>query len=108
MSGVWEPAENGLRIRLRVQPRSARERIAGVHGTALKLCVTAPPVDGAANAAVVALLARVLDVPRHAITITGGTTARNKLVLVVAQHSEPLIARLEAALACVDKPKVGD
>jgi uncharacterized protein (TIGR00251 family) len=108
MHAAWEQSADGLRIRLRVQPRSSRNRIAGLHGQAVKVCVTAPPVDGAANAAVIALLATVLDVPRNRLSIVAGAAAREKQVFVTGQGCERLVARLEAALACVDKPKVGD
>lgn len=108
MAIAWESSGQGVRIRLRVQPRSSRNRISGVQGEALKLCVTAPPVDGKANAAVVALLASVLDVPKSEITIVAGLAGRDKQVLVSADHRERVVARLEAALARVDKPKVGD
>jgi uncharacterized protein len=104
---VCQATADGLRIRLRVQPRSARNRIAGVHGEALKICVTAPPVDGAANAAVIAILAEALGVAKSRITIVTGATGRDKQVMVGAS-SPAVIAKLEAAMGCVDKPKVGD
>ena len=101
---VCELSAGGLRIRLRVQPRSARNRIAGVHGEALKVCVTAPPVDGAANAAVIALLANVLGIAKSRITIVAGATGRDKQVIVNANPSASVLAKLEAAVACVDNP----
>ena len=108
LRAAWEQAGDGLRIRLRVQPRSSRNRVAGMHGDALKVCVTAPPVDGSANAAVIALLAAVLAVPRSRLSIVAGAAAREKQVVVAGPDGERLIARLEAAVSCVDKPKVGD
>ena len=104
LSRVCELSADGLRIRLRVQPRSARNRIAGVHGEALKVCVTAPPVDGAANAAVIALLAEVLGIAKSRITIVAGATGRDKQVIVNANPSASVLAKLEAAVACVDNP----
>jgi uncharacterized protein YggU (UPF0235/DUF167 family) len=65
-------------------------------------------VDGAANIAAVALLARVLAVPKSAIAIVAGSTGRDKQVLVRTDGRDELIARLETAVACVDKAKVGD
>jgi uncharacterized protein (TIGR00251 family) len=105
---AWEQCADGLRIRLRVQPRSSRNRVAGLHGQAVKVCVTAPPVDGSANAAVIALLADLLEVPRSRVSLVAGAAAREKQVIVAGPDSERLVARLEAAVACVDNPQVGD
>jgi uncharacterized protein YggU (UPF0235/DUF167 family) len=63
-----------------VIPRARKDEIDGVRGGRLLIRVTAPPVDRAANEAVVALLAEVLRVPRRAIRIVAGETARNKIV----------------------------
>lgn len=71
-----------VRFPVRVQPRAATSAVAGTHGGALKVRLSAPPVDGAANEALVALLADELDVPRRAIRIVAGATARTKLVEV--------------------------
>jgi uncharacterized protein (TIGR00251 family) len=71
---------SGLRIPIRVIPRSPRDRIDQVRAGRLLVRVTAPPVDSAANEAVVALLARTFDVPRGSIRIVSGATGRNKTV----------------------------
>jgi uncharacterized protein (TIGR00251 family) len=67
---------------VRVSPRAAREKVLGVHGGALKLSLSAPPVDGAANEALVTLLAHALSVPRKAVAIVHGERSRNKRVRV--------------------------
>jgi uncharacterized protein (TIGR00251 family) len=72
----------GVRFDVRVQPRARRTELAGLHGTALKVRVQAPPVDGAANAAVVALLADRLDVARSRVRVVAGMTSRTKVVEV--------------------------
>ena len=74
--------DGGVRFNVRVQPRSSQPGVAGLHGDALKVRVGAAPVDGAANDAVVDVLAESLGVPRRAITIVGGATARSKVVEV--------------------------
>jgi uncharacterized protein len=76
------PVPGGVRLRLHVQPRSSRTEVAGLHGNALKIRLAAPPVDGAANEALTRFLAERLGVPRSAIRIEAGTTARAKLVAV--------------------------
>ena len=63
-----------------VQPRASRSEVVGLHGTALKVRLHAPPVDGAANDALVALLAERLELPARAIRIVTGATSRAKTV----------------------------
>ncbi|MBM4187929.1 MAG: DUF167 domain-containing protein [Gemmatimonadetes bacterium] len=72
----------GTRLTVHVQPRASRSEIVGPHGDTIKLRIAAPPVDGAANAAVVELIARRLDLPRRAVRIVGGLTDRRKTVEV--------------------------
>ncbi len=67
---------------VRVAPRASRDGLGGVHDGALKLSLTAAPVDGAANAALIALLAKALGVPKRAVRIVRGEHARNKSVRV--------------------------
>jgi uncharacterized protein (TIGR00251 family) len=83
---VKETAE-GAQFALRVQPRASRNAVAGTiaagaQGDAVKLAITAPPVDGKANAAVVEFLARLFGVAKSAITIVSGETGRNKVIAV--------------------------
>jgi uncharacterized protein (TIGR00251 family) len=69
-----------VRISVRVQPRASRNGIAGLHGDALRIRVHAPPVDGAANEAVVEVLAAALGVPRGAVRVVAGAASRTKVV----------------------------
>jgi uncharacterized protein (TIGR00251 family) len=85
-----------VRFAVRVQPRSSRNAVEGLLGDALKVRLTAPPVEGAANDALVALLADELGVPRRSIRIVSGETGRNKLVEVdgvAAEAVERLASR---------------
>ncbi|MSO80896.1 MAG: hypothetical protein EXQ97_04530 [Alphaproteobacteria bacterium] len=97
----WRPVREGLAVRVRVTPRARR---AGAGGTialpdvpALRVAVTAPPAEGAANAAVLALLAAACDVPKSALAVTLGTSGRLRAVTVSGDPSS-LAARLEAWL----------
>jgi hypothetical protein len=63
-----------------VQPRASRSEVVGLHGAALKVRVHAPPVGGAANEALVELLAERLGVPRRAVRVVAGETSRAKTV----------------------------
>ena len=69
-----------VRFAVHVQPRASRTEIAGTHGDALKVRLSAPPVDIAANAQLIALLADTFAVSRHAITILSGEASRAKVV----------------------------
>ena len=91
----------GIRLRLKVQPKARREGIAGwtpdPDGAALKLSVGAPPEDGKANAAVIALLAETLGVAKSAISVVSGATDRRKLVEIRGDEKN-LRAALDALL----------
>jgi uncharacterized protein (TIGR00251 family) len=84
---VKETAE-GAQFALRVQPRAARNAVAGVLGDAVKLVVTAPPVDGKANEAVVEFLAKLFGVAKSAITIVSGESGRNKVIAVRGRRAD--------------------
>jgi uncharacterized protein (TIGR00251 family) len=79
-------------VSVRVQPRASRDEIAGVHGDALKLRLTAPPVEGAANAACIRFFAQLLGISQKQVTIASGQTARNKVVRI-ADISRALFER---------------
>lgn len=74
------PRDGGVRVAVHVQPRAARTEIAGVHGTALKVRLNAPPVDGAANDALVRFLAEQFGVPQRAVRVVAGHASRSKIV----------------------------
>ena len=78
----------GARFALRVQPRASRNAIAGVVGDAVKLAITAPPVDGKANQAVIEFLAELFGVSKSSVTIVSGETGRNKVIAVRGVSAE--------------------
>ncbi|MFQ5667960.1 MAG: DUF167 domain-containing protein [Candidatus Binatia bacterium] len=97
-------APAAVRLRIHLQPRAARNRIVGRHGDAIKVQVHAAPLQGAANAALVQLLAATLAVPRRAICIVHGAGGRDKLVEIRVADRAACQRRLEAVLqAQVDK-----
>jgi len=77
-----EQRGSAVRFAVRVQPRAARSELAGEHGGALRVRVAAPPVEGEANKELVRFLAAALGVPRSAVRIVAGQTAREKRVEV--------------------------
>jgi len=69
-----------IRVAVHVQPRASRSEIVGQHGAALKVRLQAPPVDGAANDALVRLLADALGVSQRSVRVVAGATSRAKTV----------------------------
>jgi hypothetical protein len=88
----------GASLRVRVTPRASRDAVVGVRDGTLVVRVTAPPVGGAANAAVVRLLARALDVPPSSIEVARGAGGRDKGLRVSGLAAADLRARLGPAL----------
>ncbi|MDI9611623.1 MAG: DUF167 domain-containing protein [Acidobacteriota bacterium] len=86
----------GIEVRVHVQPRARRMEIAGTHDRALKLKVAAPPVDDAANRAVVEFLASVLGIAKSSITIAAGAKSRNKTLAIRGLSPAQFLARLGA------------
>ena len=78
-----ESADGGIRLRLRIQPRASRTEVAGLHGDTIRIRLSAPPVDGAANAELVRFLAEVLHVPTRAVEIIAGHSGRHKTVRIL-------------------------
>lgn len=85
---------DGLFLAVKVQPRASRNEVGGLHGSELKVAVTAPPVDSAANAAVVELLAETLGLPRRAVTLVRGQTSRHKVLRLEGITAEAAAAKL--------------
>ena len=90
----------GVVLILKVIPRSSVNAVAGIQADALKLKITAPPVDSAANAEVVRFLAEILEVPRGAVQLLRGATSRHKQVRVVGLTGAQLVQRLRPMLEC--------
>lgn len=83
-----------LMLQVRLTPRAARDQIVGWDGDVLRVRVTAPPVEGRANEALMRLLARALHVPPGRLRLVRGQTQRNKVVAVEGLTYEELRGRL--------------
>jgi len=84
----------GLEIRLHVQPRAKHFEISGIHNRALKIKVTAPPVDDAANRAVVEYLAAFLGIPKSSLQIISGLKSRDKTLQIKGFSLRGLLGRI--------------
>lgn len=79
MSVAVTALADGIRLAVRLQPRASRNQVLGLMGDRLKLALTAPPVDGAANAACQAYLADLFHVSKSAVKLVSGEKSRDKL-----------------------------
>ncbi len=104
----WSVTPQGVLLRVHLQPRAAHDRVVGLHGEALKIALTAPPVENAANAALLAFLAALLQVPRASISLISGAKSREKRVLVSTTNPQHIAQRLASILLRVDKKKGDD
>lgn len=78
MPDPFQTVSDGLVLHVRVQPRASRDEITGIQDGRIRLRLTAPPVEGAANEACQKFLAEILGVPKSAVRLTAGQKAREK------------------------------
>jgi len=83
---------------VKVHPRARKNAITGVMGDALKLALTAPPIEGRANGACIDFIAKFLNVPRSSVTIAAGETSRNKLIRVSGLSAAQVEVKLRGAI----------
>ncbi|HEX7793155.1 MAG TPA: DUF167 domain-containing protein [Vicinamibacterales bacterium] len=86
-------------LNIRVIPRARKSEVTGMRGDAWLVRLQAPPVEGAANDELIAMLAKLLDVPRREVTIVSGGRSRDKRVRVASLDSATAQERLAAATA---------
>lgn len=89
---------SGATFQVKVHPRAKKNAITGEIGDALKLALTAPPIEGRANEACIAFFAEFLNVPRSSITIAAGETSRNKLIRISGLSAAQVEVKLRSAL----------
>ena len=85
----------GTTFAVKIHPRARKNAITGEVGDALKLALTAPPVDNKANEACIDFFAKLLKVPRSSVTIAAGQTSRNKVIRVAGLSTEEVRQRLK-------------
>ncbi len=87
---------DGVLLLVKLQPRASKNEIGEPHGNELKIKVTAPPVEAAANEALIRLLAEKLDCARNRIELAGGYKSRHKAVLLHGFTPEQILEKLPA------------
>lgn len=90
--------DGGIILSLHIQPRASRNEVCGIQDNALKIRLTSPPVDGAANKLCREFLAELFEVPRSAVTILSGETSRHKRVRVGGKNPADLRLKLEGMI----------
>ena len=91
----WITATNtGVMLSVHACPRAAQDQVQGLHGDAVKIRLRAPPADGKANNALIALLSRLLDVPARDLVVVAGHSARRKRVAIAGVTAAAVRAKL--------------
>jgi len=85
---------SGATFAVKVHPRAKRNAITGEVGDALKLSLTAPPIEGRANEACIEFIANLLKLPRSSVTIASGHSSRRKVIRVVGLSTEEIRRRI--------------
>lgn len=91
------PEPDGIVLSIKLQPRASTNEIGEVMGNELRVKVTAPPVDSAANEALVRFLAETLDCGRNRVELVRGQTSRHKTIRVHGMKAEEVLKRIQAA-----------
>lgn len=91
-------SSTGVTIRVYVAPRSSANKLMGIHDGALKVALTAPPVEGAANKALIAFLAKALGISKSDVRLASGETSRHKMVQVSGITVEAVMSHLHTEM----------
>src|SRR5258707_11994154 len=94
LPAYWRAQADGVLLSVKLQPRASANEIGEPLGNELRIKVTAPPVDSAANEALVRLLAERLDCPRNRIELVRGQTSRHKTIKIHGVSPETLAVQL--------------
>jgi hypothetical protein len=95
--GFLRVQADGVLLSVKLQPRASANEIGEALGNELRIKVTAPPVDAAANEALVKLLAQHLDCPRNRVELVRGHTSRHKMLKLYGLSPEDVVKRLGTA-----------
>jgi uncharacterized protein (TIGR00251 family) len=98
LEAIVRPSDEGTLISVRVTPRASASEFVGVAEGRLRVRLQAPPVEGAANEALIALLAKACGLPKNAVSVLRGETGREKTIRVLGRSSEDVIDILKKRL----------
>jgi uncharacterized protein len=99
-TGFAKDVADGCTLSVRLHPGARKNSVAGVHADALKIALTAPPVDGRANEALIAFLAEALHLPRARVALVTGAASRAKMVRITGKSAAEVAAALLPAQIC--------
>ncbi len=91
---ISETSSGSVLLQVMVQPRASKDQVVGIHGNHIKIRLTSPPVEGAANKALVKFLSKKLKIPASKITIKRGQRARQKLLEVEGASAKDVKKKL--------------
>jgi hypothetical protein len=91
---------DGCTLSVRVHPGARKNSVTGVHADAVKIALTAPPVDGKANEALIAFLAETLHLPKARVTLVAGAASRAKMVRITGRSAAEVAAALLPLETC--------
>jgi|ERR1700733_9029355 uncharacterized protein len=99
-SSFAKDVADGCTLAVRVHPGARKNAVTGVHADAVKIALTAPPVDGKANEALIAFLAETLHLPRARVSLVAGATSHAKTVRITGKSAAEVAAALFPAETC--------
>jgi len=91
---------DGCTLSVRVHPGAKRDAVTGTHADAIKIALSAPPVDGRANDALIAFIAEQLRLPRTRIALLSGVSSRSKVLHITGKSAAEVQAALSPAVDC--------
>lgn len=95
-----EDIADGCTLAVRVHPGAKKNDVAGLHAGAVKISLTAPPVDGRANEALIEFVAGLLRIPRARVSLVGGMTSRMKVLRITGKSAAEVQAALFPVTSC--------
>jgi uncharacterized protein len=99
-AGFAKDVADGCTLSVRVHPGARKNGVTGVHADALKIALTAPPVDGKANEALIAFLAGQLRLPRARVALVAGAASRAKMVRITGKSAAEVASALLPVEIC--------
>ena len=91
---------DGCTVSVRVQPGAKRDAVLGLHGDAVKIALSAPPVDGRANEALIAFVAERVGLPRARVSLVAGAASRSKVLRITGKSAAEVRAALSPVMEC--------